>query len=189
MENVLIVSDSASAEKLEALIRPMGFDGDILSARGCEEAKKIVLGNDIDYIFINTPLSDEFGDEFAASVSLDSSASVILLVRNELCDEIADKVSQSGVFVVPKPVDKRVFLRTVRLAGALRRKLSGLQKANIRLQTRIEQMRLIDRAKCALIQYLNMTEKQAHRYIERQAMDMRTTKAEIAQGILKIYET
>ncbi len=189
MGNVLIVSDLESAKKIEALIRPMGFEGDIFEVADCVEARKIVLTNDVDYVFINTPLSDEFGHEFAMSISSDSTASVVLFATKELADEISDEVSKDGVFVVPKPIDKFVFLRTVRLAGALRRKVLGLERANIKLKTTIEQMRLIDRAKCTLIQYLNMTEKQAHRYIEKQAMDMHTTKAEIAQGILKTYET
>ena len=47
---------------------------------------------------------------------------------------------------------------------------------------------MIDRDKCILIQYLNMTESEAHRYIEKQAMDMRTTRKTIAEGILRTYE-
>ena len=48
---------------------------------------------------------------------------------------------------------------------------------------------MVDRAKCAMIQYLNMTEPQAHRYIEKQAMDLRITKKEVARGILETYDT
>ena len=33
-----------------------------------------------------------------------------------------------------------------------------------------------------------MSESQAHRYIEKQAMDLRVTKKEIAENILKTYE-
>ena len=33
-----------------------------------------------------------------------------------------------------------------------------------------------------------MTEAQAHRYLEKQAMDMRITKAEVAKSILSTYE-
>ena len=51
-----------------------------------------------------------------------------------------------------------------------------------------EEIRLVDRAKCALIQYLGMSEATAHRYIEKQAMDLRKTKVQIAEGILKTYE-
>jgi response regulator NasT len=48
---------------------------------------------------------------------------------------------------------------------------------------------LIERAKRALMVYLNFTEPQAHRYIEKHSMDMRVRKIEIARGILKIYES
>ena len=39
-----------------------------------------------------------------------------------------------------------------------------------------------------LIQYLSMTESQAHRYIEKQAMDMRLPKRAVAESILNTYE-
>ena len=43
----------------------------------------------------------------------------------------------------------------------------GLRQENIKLQKKIEEIRLVDRAKCALIQYLGLTESQAHKYIEK----------------------
>ena len=36
-------------------------------------------------------------------------------------------------------------------------------------------------------EYLRMSEQQAHRYIEKQAMDMRASKKSIAERILKMY--
>ena len=51
-----------------------------------------------------------------------------------------------------------------------------------------DEQQLIIRAKCTLIQYLKLTEPQAHKYIEKQSMDLRKTKLEIAQRILKTYE-
>ena len=48
---------------------------------------------------------------------------------------------------------------------------------------------MVDRAKCALIQYLGFTEPQAHRYIEKQAMDLRQTRREVAESILKSDES
>ena len=49
-------------------------------------------------------------------------------------------------------------------------------------------MRLVDRAKCALIQYRQMTEPEAHKYIERQAMDTRQSRRRIAEDILQTFE-
>jgi response regulator NasT len=61
-------------------------------------------------------------------------------------------------------------------------------RKNTRLESQIEEARLINRAKCILIQYLRLTEPQAHRYIEKQAMDKRTSRIDIARNILTTYE-
>ena len=53
----------------------------------------------------------------------------------------------------------------------------------------VREVRLVARAKCILMQYLNMTEAQAHRYIEKQAMDMRLSRLNVAENILKTYES
>ena len=38
------------------------------------------------------------------------------------------------------------------------------------------------------MQYLKFTEQQAHRYLEKQAMDLRVTKNEVALKVIKMYE-
>ena len=57
-----------------------------------------------------------------------------------------------------------------------------------KLKEKINDIRLIDRAKLTLIQYLKMSEEESHKYIEKQAMDLRITKVDVAKNILKIYE-
>ena len=85
-------------------------------------------------------------------------------------------------------MNRAIFWSALKIATATFNKISILKNENNKLLQKIEDIRMIDRAKCILIQYLNMTEAEAHRYIEKQAMDMRTTKRSIADGILKTYE-
>ena len=118
-----------------------------------------------------------------------TASGVLLLVKSELADPLSEKVESCGVFVVPKPVSRQLFFQAVRLAAASRSRILGLQNRNLQLQEKIEEIRLVDRAKCALIQYLDMTEPQAHRYLEKQAMDMRCTRREIAEAVLRTYES
>ena len=70
----------------------------------------------------------------------------------------------------------------------MQKRLGGVQKENVRLKKQIDDIRLINRAKCILMEYLSMTEPQAHRYLEKQAMDLRITKAEVAKSLLSTYE-
>ena len=65
---------------------------------------------------------------------------------------------------------------------------AGTENENTRLQKQIDDIRLVDRAKCVLIQYSDFTEQQAHRYIEKKAMDQRVSRREVAEDILRIYE-
>ena len=53
---------------------------------------------------------------------------------------------------------------------------------------KIEELRLVNRAKWLLIECLHMTEPDAHRYITRQAMEQRTGKREIAENIIRTYQ-
>ena len=56
------------------------------------------------------------------------------------------------------------------------------------LQEKLAQVRLVSRAKCCLIELGHMTEAEAHRYIEKKAMDTRRDRAEVAQEILDSYD-
>ena len=96
--------------------------------------------------------------------------------------------SYYGVCVLPKPLNKSLFFQSLKIVSATQSRIMGLRNENFKLQSKIEEIRLVNRAKCVLIQYLKLTEPQAHRYIEKQAMDTRQTKKDVAEKILKTYE-
>ena len=50
------------------------------------------------------------------------------------------------------------------------------------------EIRLVNRAKWVLIEQLKMTENEAHKFIERQAMDRCVTRRTIAETILATYK-
>ncbi|MDR0434431.1 MAG: ANTAR domain-containing protein [Gracilibacteraceae bacterium] len=162
--------------------------GQVAFTRAGSEARRFLRTNDYDLVVINTPLTDEFGHELALTALENTSAGVILIVKSEIAEEVELRFADYGVFVLAKPLNRQIFYQSLKLMAASRRRLVSLKKQNSELRHKIEELRLVDRAKCALIQYLNMTEAQAHRYIEKQAMDMRTAKTEIAQSILRNYE-
>ena len=152
------------------------------------EARRFAGYEEYDIVIVNAPLSDEFGTELACMFAQDSASGVVLLIKNDLFESVSDKVSQFGVFTVPKPLSENFLYQVLRVASAARVRLMGLKRENVKLKVKIEEMRLVDRAKCALVKYLNMTEPMAHRYIEKQAMDLRTTRKNIAENIIKTYE-
>lgn len=188
MENALIVTGSDKAtESLRDFLRLSGCMSIVTLSSG-SEARRAIMEREYDIVVINTPLSDEFGAELSVNVCEKTTAGIILIVKSEISDEIASKVEDAGVFVLAKPFGRQTFFQAVRLLSVARNRMYSLQNQNKKLLRKIEDIRLIDRAKCVLIANLTMTEQQAHRYIEKQAMDMRQSKKEVAESILKTYE-
>ena len=191
MESILLVSSSVKVTALltELLQAQYAAACQIVSATSGGEARRLLSQRDYDLILVNTPLQDELGHDVAITAAQHTCAGVMLLVKSEMEDEISGKVEDYGVMVVGKPISRQLFYQALKMLSVSHRRLAGLRHENLQLQNKIEEIRLVDRAKCVLIQYLNMTEPQAHRYIEKQAMDMRCTKVEVAQGILRTYES
>lgn len=187
--SVLIVSSNEKTASFitqlldPALYRPVSI------AKSGNEASRMLISSTFDIVIVNAPLSDELGYELALNISEKSVSGIILMVKNEIFDEVCDRVEDYGILTVSKPLSKQLFYQSLRLVVATREKLKSLEKENVRLQVKIQEIRIINRAKWALIEYLKMSESQAHRYIEKQAMDMRITKKAVAEGILRTYET
>ena len=67
-------------------------------------------------------------------------------------------------------------------------KLRRMEKEKLNLKNKMNEIQIIDRAKWLLVDQLKMSEPEAHRYIEKQAMDRCVKRVEIAQNILRTYE-
>lgn len=189
MEKALIVSGSSQGLDIlvNMIVSSTGISNVSTIASGAE-TRRLVSNTDYDIIVINTSLSDEFGHELSIYLSEHTNAGIILVCKSAIADEISERVIDYGVCVVPKPVNKAMFFQSVKLVTATRSRIMGYQRENARLQVKLDEIKLINRAKCVLMQYLKLTEPQAHRYIEKQAMDTRQTKKEVAQSILLRYE-
>jgi len=160
----------------------------IIAVQSCGEARRTLLGRDFDLIVIDAPLRDESGEEFARHIAVNSAVQVILAVKSEFFEAISAICENDGVLTIAKPVNKTVFWATIKLAIAAQNRLRRMYKENNQLKQKIEDIRIIDRAKCLLISHLSLSEKDAHKFIEKQAMDMRVSKREVAESILKTYD-
>jgi AmiR/NasT family two-component response regulator len=189
MDSILVVS---STEKSIAFILDMLCQNsykEITTMQTCSEARAVLKERCYDLCIINAPLCDESGENFSREIVSKGISQVILIVNSEIFEKVSQKVEDIGVFTLSKPISKSIFSSALKLANASYNKMALLQVENQKLSQKLEDLRLIDRAKCTLIQYLSMTESEAHKYIERQAMDLRVTKKTIAHNILKTYES
>ena len=167
MERILVVSSTDKSHAMLAqFLVSCGVQSQLYRAKAGSEARRALVDGEFDLVLVNTPLPDEFGHELAQLAAGETTAGVILLAKAEIADSVAEKVEDDGVFVVPKPLSRVLFMQALRMTRAARSRLSGLQNENRRLQKRIEDIRLVDRAKCLLIECCGMSEPEAHSYIE-----------------------
>lgn len=188
MNKALIISASVkNLDITENIVKSVGYNKITFISNG-NEARRLLNFSDYELIIINTPLPDEFGHELSIALSEISNAGIILICKNDIADDISEKISGSGVLVVQKPLNRQLLRQSILLVLSNQTRMLGIKKENINLMNRIDDIRLINRAKSTLMQYLKFTEPQAHRYIEKQAMNNRQTRREVAMRILAAYK-
>lgn len=160
----------------------------ILRASDAGEVRRMMLDTPADIIIINAPLSDEFGVELALDLT-ESIAGVMLLVKSEVYDQVCYKVEDSGVLTLGKPVSRQGFYGAVKLLTAMVARLGKLDKENHTLQEKMADIRVVNRAKWLLMERHHMKEQDAHYFIEKQAMDMRLSRRQVAENIIRSYDT
>ena len=185
MAKALIVSAGNNAnEYLARHIGELGYTRPTIVASG-GEARRRMDTNDFEVVIINTPLPDEFGHELGTDAVEKTDAGVILLAKTGTAEQIADKLQDFGVLVLAKPFTGAQFRQAVQIAASSYKRLAVLRTENAKLLDKIAQLRLVDRAKCYLIEKKGYTETDAHRLIEKRAMDTRMSRGEVAQEILE----
>ena len=188
MESAIIVSSTDKGAAFFTEMLNAASVTQIATVQTCGEARRLVLDRDFDLVIVNAPLRDEFGEGFSRQIAANGAQQVILVAKSELYDAVSAACEEDGVLTISKPVNRALFWATLKLAASTLSRIRRVHAENSRLRQKIEDIRIVDRAKCLLISYHGMNEQEAHRCIEKQAMDMRTTRRAIAEGIIKTYE-
>ena len=186
--SVLIVTASDGFINSIMQLLPVTDYWPVTTARSVGEARRRIAETDFDIVLINGPLPDDFGMRLAIDICTNSGAGVLLMVKNDLFNDIYAKVTSYGVITLSKPTNLQMVAQNLRILCATRERLRQMEAKQATVEEKIEEMRLINRAKWLLIECLGMTEPEAHRYIEKQSMDERISKREVAESIIKTYK-
>lgn len=186
MTPLIIASSSEMREKLSEMSAEAKLPDAVLSDG--KDARELVRSGKFELIMLLLPLEDEFGLELADELNKLSSAEIILYVPSKSYDEVCQRISDRGFFILPKNISRNIAVSTIRTAASVNSRYSLLKSDNDMLRRMLAEIKLVNRAKCVLIEYLKISEKDAHRQIQKRAMDQRITLTEAAADILKTYE-
>ena len=100
--------------------------------------------------------------------------------------EMAKEVGAFGYMI--KPVNEKVFIPTVEMCLSKAEEFDELKKDYDKINNKLNDRKLIEKAKGILVKQLNSNENDAYNRIRKLSMDRRTTMAEIAKIIIVGYE-
>lgn len=185
--SVLLVSAADSFNSALTPLLPESKFDPIRIETSVNAARRALSDRDYDFIIINSPLPDDAGIRFAIDLSGLKTSVALLMVRSDIYNSMYSKVAEYGVYVLPKPTSKPIVSQAIDWMIATRERLKKFQKKTMSTEEKMQEIRLVNRAKWILIEHLKMPEADAHRYIEKKAMDNCTSKREIAEEIIKMY--
>lgn len=163
--------------------RAMAVFSDILREEGFEEVElndRIAfcgVDNDATLQLVNAGPSFDLAAKLAEKLVEATGAAVLLLTEQGKNPEHCRRLREMGAIIVEKPLSRQLFVQSIRDAVSLYgriRKMSAL----------LNETRRIDRAKMLLVEARGMTEVQAHKFIERQAMNRRITRLDVANELI-----
>lgn len=185
--SVLVISASDPfTRSLTGMLETENYEP-VQVVKNISAASRELSERSFDFVLINSPLPDDPGIRFAIDTAGSANMVVLLLIRGEFYEEIREKVAGHGVFTLSKPLAKQTCLTALDWMSVIRDRQRRSQEKALTLEEKMQEIRLVNRAKWLLISELKMDEPHAHRYIEKQAMDRCVSKREIAEMLIRTY--
>lgn len=185
--SVLVVSAVEKFNDVMATLLPSADYYPVKFATNIAAAKRAYLEQPFDFVIINAPLPDDFGARFASQVCAGNTTVAMVLVKADVYEENHAKLSNDGIFTLPKPTSTQMMGQALKWMAAARERLRRLEVKAVSIEVKMEEIRLVNRAKWLLIENQKMSEQEAHRYIEKQAMNHCVSRKEIALNIIDVY--
>ena len=185
MEKILVVSSNKSVSETLAAFFRESFRCTPKLAESAYQAKNYIESEvSIELVMINSPLMDESGLELAEYITENTSANCVLLIKSEVAEKISDRAEKGNIIVVGKTFNRTLLYQIVKTIEIAVNRSLKLYHDNLRLEEKIAEIQSIDKAKFMLMEYKEMTEEEAHAYLEQYAMNKRKKKSLAALSII-----
>ncbi|RIJ78481.1 response regulator [Nakamurella silvestris] len=181
---VLIAEDEALIRlDLKEMLAEEGYSV-VGEAGDGEQAVALATELKPDLVIMDVKMPKMDGIQAAATITNDQIAPVIMLTAFSQPDLTARAIEAGAMAYLVKPFTKNDLLPAIELAVARYAEMVQLRAEFADVSERLEVRKIIDRAKGLLMTKQKMTEPEAFRWLQRAAMDRRTSMKEIAQAVL-----
>jgi two-component system, response regulator PdtaR len=178
---VLIAEDEALIRlDLREMLQEEGFDvvGEVADGASAVRLAR-ELAPDLVILDVKMPVMD--GIEAAEEISRERLAGILILTAFSQ-RELVERARRAGALAyLVKPFQKHDLLPAIEIAISRFRELSGLEAAVDDLQGQLASRKLVERAKGLLQEHEGMSEADAFRALQREAMQRRITMGTVSE--------
>ncbi|CAM04674.1 response regulator receiver and ANTAR domain protein [Saccharopolyspora erythraea NRRL 2338] len=181
---VLVAEDEALIRlDLVEMLREEGYQVVGEAADG-QEAVRLAdeLRPDLVILDIKMPKMD--GIEAASNIAGERIAPVVILTAFSQRDLVERARDAGAMAYLVKPFAKRDLVPAIELAVSRFTEVQALEAEVADLNERLEARKTIERAKGLLMSKHSLSEPESFRWLQRTAMDRRTTMKAVAQAVL-----
>jgi AmiR/NasT family two-component response regulator len=181
---VLVAEDEALIRlDLKEMLEEAGYSVVGEAADG-EQAVEMADRLRPDLVILDVKMPKLDGIAAAERIAGERVAPVVILTAFSQRD-LVERARQAGAMAyLVKPFQKKDLVPTIEMATSRFAEIVALEQEVGGLQERLEARKTVERAKGVLMTEHGMTEPEAFRWIQRTAMDRRTTMRAVADAVL-----
>jgi response regulator NasT len=168
---------------LRETLEEEGYEVVAETGRG-DEVLALVRQHRPDLAILDIKMPGADGLTAASEITAERLAAVLILTAFSQ-RELVDRAREAGALAyLVKPFQRNDLVPAMELALGRFEEMKALEGEVKDLEERLATRALVERAKGVLMDELDMKESEAFRWIQRRAMDQRTTMKEIAEQVL-----
>ena len=184
---VLVAEDEALIRlDLVEMLREQGYD---VVGEASDGARAIELTRELrpELVMMDIKMPGTDGLEAAAVIAGERLAPVVMLTAFSQ-RELVEKARDAGAMAyLVKPFSADDVVPAIELAASRYAEVAALETEVAGLTDRLETRKAVERAKGLLMSRKKMTEPDAFRWIQRTAMDRRTTMRAVADAVVETF--
>jgi response regulator NasT len=181
---VVIAEDEAIIRlDLKETLEEEGYEVVGETGRG-DEAVQLVKEQQPDLAILDVKMPGMDGLTAAGQITADKQAAVLILTAFSQRDLIEKARDAGALAYLVKPFQKSELIPAVEVALGRFQEMKALADENLSLSDQLETRKVVDRAKGKLMDNHEMTEADAFRFLQKTAMDTRSTLKQVAQDVI-----
>lgn len=142
-----------------------------------------------DIVIMDIEMPDLDGIKASKIITKEDIAGGVIFLTGRDEDEYFEKAKNIGAFnYIIKPINEKTFIRTIDIALSKVIEFKELKDDLKSVNNKLNERKIIEKAKGILIKQLNISEDEAYKKIRNLGMEKRISMAEIAEVIVLSYE-